>query len=396
MLRANGTIATTVWKLDAWLDSMRTDWPSPGYGGPVVHWWNHSISYRGTGLDWRYEGIVAGYLTLWHRTGSRAWLDKAIRAGNDLVTGQLPSGHFRNSSFERNPAEGGTPHEAAVDIALLELAKELNESDPDLSRRFATAAQRNLDAYWFGQLWHQSSRTLWDSLGVPSFVPNKAATFVEAVLLLAEVTRDDNLVSMYAIPTGERILKMQVRIAGNLLDGAIAQNQLDGRDINHYYPLYVARCIPPLLKLFEHTVDHRFKDGALAAARFVDRVRDSDGAYPQVLYSERRRNRYPRWIAGAGDIVRALRIANAYGAGVTVESTVNWILRGSREDGRIATASGFDRIVPFLLRRDCVLNETGVVGWCDKSFRALTEFIEPEEICTTDGLATAIGAREAP
>ncbi len=42
---------------------MRVDWPTPGYGGPVVHWWNHSLAYQGAGLDWRYEGIIDGYLS---------------------------------------------------------------------------------------------------------------------------------------------------------------------------------------------------------------------------------------------------------------------------------------------------------------------------------------------
>ena len=36
-----GRVTATVLGLDRWFDAMRVDWPSPGYGGPVVHWWNH-------------------------------------------------------------------------------------------------------------------------------------------------------------------------------------------------------------------------------------------------------------------------------------------------------------------------------------------------------------------
>ena len=157
-------LQTAIWDaitgLDAWFDSMRVEWPSPGYGGPVVHWWNHSLAYQGAGFDWRYEGIVAGYLTLWQRTGDIAWREKAIRAGNDLVEAQLPDGHFRNSAFELNPGTGGTPHEAAADVALLLLARELRSEIDGPRDRFLHAAVHNLEAYWLEMLWHEPTATL--------------------------------------------------------------------------------------------------------------------------------------------------------------------------------------------------------------------------------------------
>lgn len=373
-------VAGIVRGLDRWLETMRVDWPGPGYGGPVVHWWNHCRAYTGTGLDWRYEGIVDGYLILWRRTGDRVWLDKAIRAGRDLLDGQLPDGHFRNSRFELNPGVGGTPHEAAADIALLLLSQELGVSDPGLRASFLMAAERNLETYWFGQLWHAPSATLWDSPTVPSFVPNKAATFLEAVLLLATLTGKTDLVTQFAVPTGEQILAMQVRLPGNVLDGAIAQNRFDYAIVPAYFPLYIARCIPPLLQLFETTGDARFRDGALTAARFLSRVREPDGGFPQVLYSNGNRNRNPRWIAGAGDLVRGLRAANRYGAEAEIDTTVRWLLRGVRPDGRIATAEGFGRIMPLISRRDRFADELGVVGWCDKAFRALAGLADPAEL----------------
>jgi len=111
-------------RIDSWLDTMRgTD----GYGGPVAHWWQNCLQFTGAGLDWRYEGLITGYLTLHERTGQSEWLAKARRAGDDLLSGQLPGGTYRNSSFELNPYSGGTPHEAAVDLALLHLAEALRE-----------------------------------------------------------------------------------------------------------------------------------------------------------------------------------------------------------------------------------------------------------------------------
>jgi hypothetical protein len=53
--------ALTLARLEAWLESMRGP---GGYGGPVAHWWRQSLLYTGPGLDWRYEGIILGYLAL--------------------------------------------------------------------------------------------------------------------------------------------------------------------------------------------------------------------------------------------------------------------------------------------------------------------------------------------
>ena len=228
--------------------------------------------------------LSPGYLTLWQRTGDTAWREKAIRAGNDLVEAQLPDGHFRNSAFELNPSTGGTPHEAAADVALLLLAKELGSEIDGLRDRFLHAAVHNLEAYWLEMLWHESTATLWDSPDTPSFVPNKAATFIDALLLWTEITNNTELIERYAIPTAAKIVAMQVQDPTALLDGAIAQNRFGDRVTESYFPLYIARCIPALLQLSRLTGDHLFREAALSAARFLIRVREPDGGLPQVLY----------------------------------------------------------------------------------------------------------------
>ena len=99
-------INAAVVAIDGWLDTMRGP---DGYGGPVAHWGGDCLRFTGAGLDWRYEGIIIGYLNLYERTGDEAWLAKARRVGDDLVRGQLPGGSFCNSCFEMNPYAGGTP-----------------------------------------------------------------------------------------------------------------------------------------------------------------------------------------------------------------------------------------------------------------------------------------------
>jgi hypothetical protein len=147
--------------------------------------------------------------------------------------------------------------------------------------------------------------------------------------------------------------------------------------VESYFPLYVARCVPALLGLWEWTGDERFRGGAVAAARFVARVRDADGGLPQVLYTRGRWNRHPRWIAGSGDVVRALTLASRHAEELDPAPTVGWIVNGARQDGRVAAASGFGRMLPWVTRRDRVADEVGVVGWCDKAFRALAPLADP-------------------
>ena len=368
-------ITDAVLGLDRWFDAMRVDWPTPGYGGPVVHWWNHCLAYQGAGLDWRYEGIIAGYLTLWERTGGRHWLNKAIRAGDDLAVGQLPDGSFVSSQFEANPGSKGTPHELASSVGLLLLAKSLAEVDSDAANLYLRCAQTNIERFAFGRLWNPQTQTLTDREGTETFVPNKAATFIEAVLLLSELTGEPEVLEKYAFPTAEKILSLQNLDPSSPTYGGIAQNELNGRVVYSYFPLYVARCVPALIALSGVSGDARYRDGAQLAVHFLLRVRDADGGFPQVAYGNGKTAPFPRWIAGAGDIVRAFDVAAQIEPQVDYSSTLKFILRGRREDGRIVSAEGFERILPLVSRRDRGIDELGVVGWCDKAFRVLTKKI---------------------
>ncbi|NDJ59491.1 MAG: hypothetical protein GYB67_00110, partial [Chloroflexi bacterium] len=93
-------IATATARLAAWFATMRTPTAqdgAQGYTGPVAHWWQNTLQFTGVGLDWRYEGLIHAYLNLYRATADPQWLTCARRAGDDVVRGQLPNGHFRNS-----------------------------------------------------------------------------------------------------------------------------------------------------------------------------------------------------------------------------------------------------------------------------------------------------------
>ncbi len=351
--------------LAAWFETVRGP---DGYGGPVAHWWQHCLSFTGAGLDWRYEGLISGYLTLHRRTGEPRWLARARRAGDDLRRGQLPSGHFRHSRFEQNPGSGGTPHEAAAGLGLLRLAKALRAAGDD-GACYAAAAEANLRGYFLGRLWDEAAHSFRDSPDVPSLAPNKACTLAEALFALADWRGTAELIDRHALPTLAAVVALQVR-APERLAGAIPQNTIRGTTVEAYFPYYIARCIPALLLAYDHTGDARWAAAALAAGRFIARQVDGDGRLPQVLYA-RGANRFPQWIAPLGDVLRALEMLRPLGFDADTSALAAELRAGCLPSGGVATARGFasqisqryDPAAPPDFR-----DNMPVAGWADKAF----------------------------
>ncbi len=366
--------AQVVANLLAWLDGLRPPAEAggqPGYGGPVVHWWQNCLSFTGAGLDWRYEGIVDGYLTLWRHTGDPRWLERARRAGDDLGAGQLPGGNFRHSCFELNPGSGGTPHEAAVDLALLGLAGALRDAVDDGWRHYAGAARRNLRRYFIDRLWDETAGRFRDRPGQRSFVPNKVCTLAEALFACAELEGDDALIVRHALPTLEAVLALQ-QAAPARLAGAIAQNVWQGEVVPHYYPTYIARCVPALVKAADHTGHERWLAAATAALAFVRRQMDDDGLLPQVVYA-RGAGRHPRWLAGLGDVLRAADLLAARGAPFDFGPMRAALLGSQLPTGGFRSARDFARQLAGSTRPglpDC-RDHVPAAGWNDKAFRYL-------------------------
>ncbi len=372
--KAEATVGAAVSNLDAWLETMRCP---GGYGGPVAHWWQQSLVYTGAGLDWRYEGIVAGYLELWEHTGDQRWLAKARRAGDDLVVGQSENGHYASSAFEANPATAGTPHEAACDVALLLLALALRRAGYADWERYSACAERNLRVFYIGQLWDHEMRAFRDDPLRPSFVPNKAATACEALFLLTELSGEERWVSEYAIPTLGQILQHQVARPGTF-EGAIAQNSFGARRIEKYFPVYIARCVSALLRGYNRTGEEQYLGSAMQAMRFVARWASEDGSLPTVVYANGRVSRYPSWIAPLGDVLRAADDLRSHGFSADFSETKRRMLAGQDETGGFRTATGFQAQAGGRLSAlPDVRDVLHVAGWCDKAFRYLAASAMP-------------------
>jgi hypothetical protein len=365
-------IDLAVGALDAWFDTMRGP---DGYGGPVSHWWQQCFMYTGAGLDWRYEGIIIGYLNLWRSTGQREWLEKAIRAGRDIVAGQNHDGSFSYSGFEMNPGRNGTPHEAACDLALLMLARELREAGDEAWALYADVAKQNLQDFYIARLWDVHFSQIGDSMSGSSFVPNKAATASEALIALSWLTGEDTYIERYVLPTLDSILQLQVR-DGSACNGAICQNSFGTNHVEKYFPLYISRCVPGLLQGYRVSGREKYLDAAVSAMAFVIRNINEDGSIPTVIYPNGRTSPGPSWISPLGDVLRASELVAEYEHTAQTSRILDRLLNGQDETGGIQTASDFAlQSVGNAPSLPDVRDLLHVAGWCDKAFRYLTTHV---------------------
>ena len=326
--------------------------------------------YAGNGLDWRYEGIIDGYLKLWRSTSQQRWLEKARRAADDLLHGQTAAQHFARSACEANPESSGLPQTAACDVGLLLLASALRDLHDDTWKRYLRAALRNLQELYIDLRWDTASQSFLDSPYDAAFVPNKAATICDALFLVSRLLNEAQWVDKFVLPTLDRIREHQVH--GGSLDGAIAQHSVGGRAIEKYQPISIARCVPALVSGYQWTAKEHYLDAARRALQFITRWTEPDGSCPAVVYRNQSLNRYPSWIAPLGDILRAADLLQAHGVTAELGAMRERLLSGQDASGGIQTARGFAvQIFGSPQPVPDVRDVLHVAGWCDKAFRYL-------------------------
>jgi hypothetical protein len=382
-------------RLESWLETMRGP---GGYGGPVAHWWGQCLRFTGAAADWRYEGVILGYLRLWQRSGTETWLERACRAADDVLALALPSGGYRNSSFELNPAPFGTPHEAACDVALLRLALALRADDRrgESAERYAATAERNLERVYAGLLWDAAAGGFRDVPYAAAFVPNKQATAAEAWLALAEWRNDAAWAERYALPALRLIRRSQQfqRPNTGAIDQILTRSSSGWVRSGRYFPLYIARCLPALVAGAHTFGDAELAEAAREAAQFICAQINARGECPLIVYANGAIRRQPCWVAAAGDLLRGLAAAQTVGGPPPPPALLSRLLAGQDSNGGIRTAQGFAAILggradPHLPELRDVLH---VVGWADKAFRYLAEVADPiaeplpssGEICAAD------------
>jgi hypothetical protein len=323
-------------------------------------------------LDWRYEGIVMGYINLYRKTKQQVWLDKAKRAALDLTDGQYPCGNYRYSSFERGAVPGGTPHEAGADIALLNLAKLLQEESNSEWLVLYKKAANNIENYLLRHLW--TGEYFRNLPGSKYYVANKSATILEALLLYYDFlcTLDHS----YA----KRVMSIITKTADSIVrlglsGGGIAHSST--RRDSHVF--YTARCLWPLAKLYEVTSKENYLKVAEQIAHFISQMRRPEGGFYQVQYHNGKIGKYPIWIAACGDILHALSTINGLTVNYNelIEINTTWLLRHQDSCGAIRTSHGFGIWLGNQNeKQESDFNDIlHVCGWNDKAFRFLSSLL---------------------
>lgn len=359
------SIAQSIALLDSWLQSLHQ---AGGYAGPVSHWWESSLLYCGPKIDWRYEGILCAYVQLYERTGNPVWLDRAIRAGDDVCQAQLPSGNYLNSSFQQGPIEGGTPHEAAVDVGLLELARLLQKEQDSRWQAYYRVAERNIQEYLIAQLWN--GQAFLDQPWNSTLVPNKNATSLEALLLYEELS--GHSLEQYILGAAKLILSAQVRQPG-IREGATIH--LGTKAHRLAIPIYTARCLSALVRLFQCRNDHTYLDAALRMGQFLLRSL-SPGGVIFGFYANNRPIMAPIWISPVGDVLRAFLVLRPYTDifEAAITTLQNILIYHQNSNGSIPTSYGlgYKGTTHLITMKPDFRDVLPVVGWCDKAFRALS------------------------
>jgi len=298
-----------------------------GYGGPVAHWWQNRYRYAGPGRDWRYEGILIAYSELFLKTTNDCYRLRLLRAIHDLSEAQSEQGHFAASKFEINPGTVGTPHEAAASLGLLEASQAIK------SQEALSVAKRNLDAL-IAALWDEKGQGFNDSLTARGRVPNKLATFAQALFKCFELSKEEKYLN-YARAAIDDVLAFQVDQGSNA--GAIHQYAADAQSGDkRFFPYYNARCIPPLVIAAKVLNEAKYHDAAVRALTFIEKQRLDDGSWPQIVYDGGKKANWPRWNAGAADILLAYHVLEEK----LPEQSLNRLLDSQLASGGFTTAYG--------------------------------------------------------
>jgi len=286
----------------------------------------------------------------------------------------MPNGTFFNSHFENNPslARGGTPHDTAAALGLAYLAEFLKRQEKPYERYLA-AAKKSIDEYHIKRLYDAKTGLFFQYLYDPQclHVPNKIATLLQLMMLVDKLTGKKEYAS-YIERNAEYILEMQ---DSSLMDGGIYQTEKRDRIITYY----TARCVPALMEVYELTKKKKYIKAAKKAGAFIKRMRAKKGGY-YFGYSRTPRGwsmfKYPIFIAGSGDITRALFLLE--GKTKIVKNDVAWLCSHQLPSGGIMTSKGMtlkDKQTQESQEECSWRDVLPVVGWNDKALRLLVELM---------------------
>ncbi|QQR93148.1 MAG: hypothetical protein IPJ89_02835 [Candidatus Iainarchaeum archaeon] len=354
-----------------WLKSMRRH---DGYGGPVVHYWGNSLQYTGSRSDWSIEGLIATFIALDRKTKNSQWLERARWLGEKVIQSQQKNGAYLMSNFEGTPAfwKAAQPHECGVNNGLLMLAERLRELNDLAAEKFIIAAEKNVSNILLPCFWNEKAGTFQQyPLGqfdaAPNlFVPNKIATACESLIRLTELVGKKHYLE-YAQQASNAILDHQSQ--EKLTQGGIFQ----ANNRENIITFYTARCVRPLRLLGKMTKDPAYTRAARKAISFVASMQLSSGAFHFGIDSSGEIIHFPRFVAGNGEVLSALRTDESFDS--IYSRGLAWVLSHQHQNGGFPSFEGLRQknSCDSFLQGESWMDALPVVGWNDKILRLLAE-----------------------
>jgi hypothetical protein len=200
------------------------------------------------------------------------------------------------------------------------------------------------------------------------------ATLAEVLFSLTRLSGESSWIEQYGFACLDAILAHQV--THDNLSGAIHYRSSQKVKESRFFPLLIARCIPALILGYTWTKDAIFVEAVKRSGNFLARLCLPDGSFPQVLYGYRKVNRWPAWVAPAGDMVRALMLAGSFAVEFDPAPSLEWILAGRVDSGAIRSAVGYGRAMIPPRRKD-PRDQIASCGWVDKAFRLFSVLVDP-------------------
>jgi hypothetical protein len=341
--------------LEEWITSIHSQ---EGYHGPAIGFKGHSIGFCGAGFDWRYEGLIDGWIALHQQTHRDEYLDRIEQAIKELASAQLRNGSFRNSYFEENPFEGGMPYEPAT-VAALCRARTLLASTQRSTTTVDRIIERFLERRCIRELWCKTEQTFnnWMQSDFDNWMAAAVAPIAEILLFYANETQNEAYTTHYAAGAIQSILALQQ--ANNL----IAVSQYKKKLI---IPLLTARCLPALVQFGEQTNDTSYTKRAEAIFQALEETA-SDLGYPTFCSPDHPASYTPSFTGATAGILNACARAGFHSS--RLHPLMDQILKRQNKAGGFETAVGFGyhKTADQQDWRDVI----PCIGWNDKIYHLL-------------------------
>jgi hypothetical protein len=323
--------------LEGWMETLHG---AGGYYGPVVGMRGMAMTWCGPAHDWRWEGLLDGWVARHRRTAEPVYLERIKQAFRDLQNAQLADGSFRNSSFDLNPCEGGMPHEPAVMAAVLRAARYLREHNQVWPEGTEAMIERFVEERLITSLWNKTLQTFnnWLQSDFDLYSPPAVASIIETLCEYGALTDTAERWTPFITGAAASLLKSQFRTGP--LTGALPVSSADRASAS---PFFAARCLPALTALHLRTGDVRFSEAADALSDFVKR-----SLCPGIVcmtYAGRPNRIAPLYTgATAGALLALDRTARLEES--LLRNQLDWLLPLQTAAGGFDTAVGFGRGLP--------------------------------------------------